>query len=380
MRPRILAVDDEPRNLKIVTELFGDDSELCCVTSGDQALGAFFHFRPDVVLLDVMMPGIDGYEVCRRIRNVAEGQFTKILFLTGKSALSDRLGGYSDGADDFIVKPFSPDELQAKVKVFLRLAQTERALRLLNEDLERQVVLRSEELVKASRLRDIGLHAAEIVHNLKNPISAFKMGLYLLSQQVKEKDVITRMENSVRQLEEIVRSILTHGHDQSELQVVAVDLPSVIENEIKLLEMSGHFHDHIQVNTLIDRKVTAVLGRTADFSQVMGNVLKNALDAMHDSDRCKLTIKCYQDRNFVKVSVSDTGCGMQPEQIARIFEPFYTTKPVVPENASSITGTGLGLSSVKRLLDAYGGNIHVDSSFGEGTTVTLVFVAFSHAS
>ena len=122
---KILIVDDDPLNLEILEELLGDDYDLVTAETGEEALEQAREYRPDVVLLDIMMPGIDGYETCRRMRKMPALENAKILLVSAKAMVSERLEGYESGADDYMTKPFNKDELRAKVKVFAKLRRAE---------------------------------------------------------------------------------------------------------------------------------------------------------------------------------------------------------------------------------------------------------------
>ncbi|MBT4643548.1 MAG: response regulator [Deltaproteobacteria bacterium] len=132
---KILIVDDDKKNIKILSIMLADDYEVITATSGEEALDILESFIPDIVLLDIMMPGTDGYEVCRIIRTEKLLADIKILLVTAKTDLQDRLKGYEVGADDYITKPFTGDELLAKVKVFARLNEEENKLKQLNHRL-----------------------------------------------------------------------------------------------------------------------------------------------------------------------------------------------------------------------------------------------------
>jgi two-component system, sensor histidine kinase and response regulator len=121
----ILAVDDDPLNRAILEELLGDTCHLVLVESGEEALRVAPALRPDLVLLDIMMPGMDGYETCRQMRGRKELAFTKIVLVSARAMLAERLRDYSSGADDYVVKPFDHEELKAKIRVFLRLKRAE---------------------------------------------------------------------------------------------------------------------------------------------------------------------------------------------------------------------------------------------------------------
>ncbi len=116
---KILAVDDNCDNIAIIEELLEDDYNLRTAMTGEEALVIASKFKPDLILLDIMMPGIDGYEVCRRLRSKSEFKDTKIIMVTAKGALDDKVSGYEAGADDFITKPFSEDNILETVEFFI---------------------------------------------------------------------------------------------------------------------------------------------------------------------------------------------------------------------------------------------------------------------
>lgn len=134
-RFKILAVDDDLANLNIITEILSDEYQIEVAENGEIALRKADKFVPDLILLDIMMPGIDGYEACKKLRANSKLSNTKILFLSAKELLEDRLQGYSVGADDYITKPFDEEELIAKIKVFLRL-KNEEEIKSLNKIVE----------------------------------------------------------------------------------------------------------------------------------------------------------------------------------------------------------------------------------------------------
>ena len=140
MSIKILAVDDEPRNLLIIEEILEDeDMQLETCDSGDEAIEHIKTSKPDILLLDIMMDGSDGYDVCKKIKSESETENIKVILISGKAMLSERIQGYEMGADDYITKPFEPEELLAKIKVYAKLCQAEKDLQELNLTLEKQV-------------------------------------------------------------------------------------------------------------------------------------------------------------------------------------------------------------------------------------------------
>ncbi len=148
---RILMVDDEPTNIKIFEKALKNNYTLECAKNGEEGLKNCHSFQPDLILLDIMMPGINGYEVCKKIRLNPKFRFVKIIIVSGKAMTDERLIGYEAGADDYLTKPFDPDELKAKVNVFMRLNSAEKQLRDLNDSLEEEVGERTREIMERSR-------------------------------------------------------------------------------------------------------------------------------------------------------------------------------------------------------------------------------------
>jgi len=173
MKPRILLVDDSEINLKVLEQLLKADYELCRATNGVEALAKVRQFSPDLVLLDIMMPGMDGYETCRQIKAGPLGKFTPVILVSVKASTAERLEGYEAGADDYIVKPFDHDELVAKVKIHFRLRSAMEDLwsangkiHQFNSELEHVVSERSTEVVAT---RDIAIFALAKLAESRDP-------------------------------------------------------------------------------------------------------------------------------------------------------------------------------------------------------------------
>ena len=152
-KDRILIVDDIPTNVDILRRILRKDYELETAANGDECLAKVPAFKPQLVLLDIMMPGIDGYEVCRRIKSSAVGQFVQVILVSGKGSTAERVQGYEAQADDYLVKPFDHEELRSKVRVQFRLCEAQRQLTLARDQLA----------LYAGRLGNVGLAAHKAV-------------------------------------------------------------------------------------------------------------------------------------------------------------------------------------------------------------------------
>ncbi len=173
MSKRIQIVDDCAVNVEILTELLGDKYELATSCNGEECLEQLRQFSPDLVLLDIMMPGIDGYETCRRIKESPCGDFTQVILVSGKASPAERLQGYDVGADDYIIKPFDHDELLAKIRIQFRLRDTleevwaaNAKVQQFNTELEDLVQQRTAELVAT---RDVTIFALAKLAESRDP-------------------------------------------------------------------------------------------------------------------------------------------------------------------------------------------------------------------
>jgi two-component system, sensor histidine kinase and response regulator len=276
----VLVVDDEPRNLRMMEAILGDEVDLRLTASGEQALEILKEFIPDLVFLDVMMPGLDGYEVCQKIRENPLMEFTRIILVSGKVMVEERLKGYQAGADDYFTKPFVPKELQAKVKVFLRLTRAERAQKELNLELENKVRTRTEQLLISERAAFIGTHTAEIIHNLNNPLTILSGNLVLLKTKYPNEEKINTAQKALDRMCEIIRTILHTGRHDKEKNIQDVSINEVIENELKLFESDSFFKYEVKLEKDL-KPLSLVRGYYAHFSQSIGNLIKNGIDALH---------------------------------------------------------------------------------------------------
>ena len=188
---KILAVDDDPVNLSLIRELLADDYDVRTAAQGEVALREALHWRPDIVLLDIMLPGIDGYEICRQLRSQACLSHTKIIMVSAKGMLEERLAGYKVGADDYIVKPFDVEEFLAKINVYARLTTAE------------------ETAVSKGRLLKL------LSHKVRSPLNSMVTPAEMLMHDYASMDAEERhmladlIERNVRRLQLLVEKVTT---------------------------------------------------------------------------------------------------------------------------------------------------------------------------
>jgi putative two-component system response regulator len=230
---RILIVDDDPTNVAIIEEMLENyDHTLDFASTGEDALQIMNKRKPDLVLLDVMMPGIDGFEVCRKIRTEGVWDSVKIILVTGKAMLEERLNGYKVGADDYIVKPFNEEELLAKIQVFLRLKSTEDQLRELSGTLQVQVNEQTVELLTVNeKLRQDIARRRKLEKELQHTLAKLKETL---------SGVIDAMALTVEW-----RDPYTAGHQRrvTDLSHSIATALSLSEDQVDGVRMAGLIHD-----------------------------------------------------------------------------------------------------------------------------------------
>ncbi|MCH8140939.1 MAG: HAMP domain-containing histidine kinase [Proteobacteria bacterium] len=224
---------------------------------------------------------------------------------------------------------------------------------------------------------DVAASSAEIVHNLSNPLTTLYAYLRRLEKADPDNPDIKEIKAASRKLGAITQSILSSVRTNDSEEKRELDLNAIIRSELKLIEIDTFAK--YEVETLLKLSpLPGVLGVGAHFNQVFGNIIKNAVDAMHDSPRKVLTVSSRSTGGWVVVEISDTGCGVPPHHMKKVFDPLFTTKTSNGLDGRP-TGTGLGLSSCKRMIEAYGGVITLNSVVNQGTTVTVKVPLFAPA-
>lgn len=370
---QILAVDDDLRNLEIITEILEDDYNLTTAESGEQALEMIADDMPNIILLDIMMSGIDGYEVTRQLKEKYQDFCPKIILVSGKALVEEKLKGYEVGADDYITKPFDCDELFAKVKVFHQLATAERKLVEMNQNLEEEVKERTAQLLRSENMAFLGMHTAEYVHNLKNPLTVLQASSKRLGKEFPENKYIDKIQRASEKLNMIITDIL--NVDKSDAMANCSDVNACIKTELEFLKSKPIFNESTTINLELADVANAKASQS-HLAQILSNIIGNALDAIHDQDTKVIGIKTENLGNKVKVIIKDSGVGIPEEDLSKIFTPFFTTKPLDAIEGDPV-GTGLGLPSCLKMIESYGGTIDVQSIEEAGTIFTIVLPAAS---
>jgi signal transduction histidine kinase len=374
----ILLVDDEPRNLLALDAILVSPSyRLLHATNADEALRQLVEHDVAVIVLDVMMPGTDGFALAKIMRGTKRFRQTPILFVTARLMdEQEALEGYSAGAVDYLTKPINPRVLQQKIGIFVELFRARRELADLTRNLEERVAARTAELARSeARLREIDAQRtaflATLAHELRNPLAPLRTGLDLLKTDDASARRPALVEAMTRQLGYLVRLVddlldasrATRGLLQ--LRKAPADLADVLENALTMarpnIERRGQ--------TLIvegSASVRSALDETR-VCQIISNLLDNASKFSPPGGEIRVALQV--ERGRVVIRVRDHGAGIPPGELDKVFDLFTT---IDRSGGSAGGGLGIGLALSRQLARMHGGTLEVESpGEGSGATFTL---------
>ncbi|MGK7919580.1 MAG: sensor histidine kinase [Trichodesmium sp.] len=414
----ILVVDDTPANLKVIVETLADQGyEVSTAISGERALKQVSYDLPDLILLDIQMPGIDGFETCQKLKENPQTKDIPVIFMTALSDSESIVKGFTLGAVDYITKPFQAVEVLARIKTHINLQH-------LRNNLEKEVAKKTNELalaleeLKASqaqliqkeKMSALGELMAGIAHELKNPIGSISSNSRHL--EIYMKNLLEHLSCYQKYYPNSVEEIIEHA-DDIDLDFMIEDLPNLTNSiktaseKIKYLSTSLRTFSRRELNN--DQKIRFAICQSIDstllilnhclkanqyraaikvvkkydylaevecfpgqLSQVFMNLISNAIDAIDElSNQTDFDVKFQpqilihtfinQEKTAVVLKIKDNGVGMSEEVKAKLFRDLFTTKAVGK-------GTGLGLSiAYKIMVKNHGGKLWCESTLGEGS-------------
>ena len=354
-RPKILIVDDAPHNIEVLRGVLRKSYRCSVATSGKKAIKiATSKKPPDLILLDIMMPGMDGYEVCRRLKAKKRTRDIPVIFVTARKEVKAEFQGFEAGAVDYIIKPIRPAIVEARVATQLKLRQQQL-------DLEKQY----SELCRLQSLRDSLTHM--IVHDLRSPLTGlcgflelFRMEADRLSED--HRDYLRQCMDNAQALLTMINDLLDINRLESgklPLDKAPCHIGDMLQKAVKMLGALAEDH-RISVNA--PEEITVDCDRRI-VTRVIMNLIGNALKFSPGDSQ--IIVDTAHGQDCVRVSVHDSGCGIPEEYREKIFEKFGQVE--ARENRQKHS-TGLGLTFCKLAIEAHGGAIGVDSKLGEGST------------
>ncbi|MDZ8078161.1 MAG: response regulator [Nostoc sp. DcaGUA01] len=414
----ILVVDDTTTNLEIVFQILTNAGfEVVTEVNGEKALKQVEYRLPDLILLDVMMPKIDGFETCKKLKENSETCDIPVIFMTANSDTESKIKGLNIGAVDYITKPFHEEELLARIKTHLqlrnltktlekRVSQRTAALSKALKDLQESQI----QLVQTEKMSALGQLVAGVAHEINNPVGfihgnlghasvyfqAMTKLIELYQQhypdpvaEIQEEiaamdlqhmlwdlpNLISSMKEGVQRIRNISTSLRNFSRADSDRKVYC-NIHDGIDSTIMILKhrlKASESRPNIEIikNYDIFPEIECFSGQ---LNQVFMNILANAIDALEESnlDRTYVEIEANpnqiwietrltEDNNYALIQIKDNGVGMSAEVQHKIFDHLFTTKPVGQ-------GTGLGLSIARQIVvDKHGGTLEVNSAPGQGS-------------
>jgi len=423
----ILIVDDTPYNLKVLSQSLREIGwKVAMAPSGEAALRQARCLTPALILLDIMMPDMDGFETCQKFKADPTMMHIPIIFMTALSDTVDKVKGLSLGAVDYITKPFQPEEVLARVSLHYQLRSLTQQLETHNECLEQRVEKQTAklqqslrdlketqlQLVQREKMATLGQLTAGIAHEINNPIGFIDGNLGTAREYI--RDLLHILHRYQKEFPEVSPDF-QEELDTLEVDFITTDLPKLIDSmqtgadRIRDISVSFRtfsradnstrilFNIHNGIDStlsILKHRLNANKHRPAiqvlkkyshlpdvqcypgSLNQVFMNLIANAIDALEENNQGRsyedikaspncITVQTFQKDNCVVVRVRDNGIGMTEQVSARIFEQSFTTKAVGK-------GTGLGLAIAQQIVEEkHGGTLTCTSQWGQGTEFSL---------
>lgn len=395
----ILIADDDPITRKILSNIItATGHEAVFAENGMEAWDLLRAKKVRILISDWMMPELDGHDLCRKIRGAEWPYYIYIILLTSKDLKSDAIKGLEAGADDYVIKPVHRDEMIARIRSGQRIIQLEENYRQMHA-----------QLLQSDKMASIGQLAAGVAHEINNPTGFISSNLATLNDY--QKDLVSLIDR-YRKLAEEIRGIkrdvmpelqldkkvdqIRELEDKIDIEFLLDDIPKLVSESIEgtkrikqiVLDLKDFAHPgenelkYSDLNKNIDSTLNVVWNEIKykasvkkdygelplvkcypqQLNQVFMNILVNAAQSIKKEGTIKIATRA--ENGHIRVTISDTGCGIPSENIPKIFDPFFTTKEVGK-------GTGLGLNVAYNIVKKHNGSIIVESKVGEGTAFTI---------
>ncbi len=351
-RERILVVEDNLELARLLAGFLGRHYRVDTAADGNAGLEEARRLHPEVVVCDVMLPGRSGLEVVEALKSDPRTADIAVILLTARHESATVLEGFARGADDYMEKPFRPQELLARIRAQLRL----RAI--------------AGELAEAQKMAMLGTLAAGLAHEVRNPAGAILASLPVIRRALgpdetgrptpapeRVLELVAVVEDSTRRITALVDDLLRFSHVER-----AAPVPWEPDAAVKrVVHLLGHRFQRVKVEEDLCY-ASEVEGQGGQLDQVLMNLLDNALKAIGDGGTLRVATRDAGDG--VRITVDDDGPGIDPDDLPRIFDPFFTTRGVGD-------GTGLGLYLSRRIVEAHGGRLEAQNLDGGGARFEL---------
>jgi two-component system sensor histidine kinase/response regulator len=370
--PQILVIDDElgPReSLRMLLKPNYQVHTADCVEAGIKLLK---EKHPDAVITDIRMPGASGIDGLRRIREI--DPHVAVIMLTGFGALETAQEALRLGANDYISKPFDAREMREVIGRNVERTRVHRTGVNAAEEIKELNNRLMKELAQKERLASLGQASAEFVHDLGNPLTIVWGYVQLLAKKLEQSEKengAAKSATSAKELQiieqnvRLCRELLTMWQSYGSVEAAPhkpISVSSIVREVVKGVGPMA-VQNGVELKTNICDDACTLLGDSVQMTRAIQNVIINALQASAEK-KGSVTVSCLRKDFYVDVRIEDTGYGIAPAQMAKIFDPYFTTK-------QGKSGTGLGLYITKKVVEDHNGSIKVDSTPEIGTSFTI---------
>jgi signal transduction histidine kinase len=369
--PQVLVIDDEMGPRESLRMLLKPNYEVHTANSVEAGIRLLREKKPDAIISDIRMPGTNGIDGLRRIREI--DPHVAVIMLTGFGALETAQEALRLGANDYISKPFDATEMRDVISRNVertRLHRTAESAAAEIKELNNRLL---KELAQKEHLASLGQASAEFVHDLGNPLTIVWGYVQLLAKKLEqsEKEQPTQSAASAKELNiieqnvRLCRELLTMWQSYGSVEAAPhkpISGSAIVREVVKGVE-SIAAQSGVTLHGEVSEDPCMLLGDPVQLKRAIQNVIVNAVQAAAEK-KGSVTVTCTQKEFYVDVRVEDTGGGITPAQMAKIFEPYFTTR-------QGKSGTGLGLYITKKVVEDHHGSIKVDSTPDVGTTFTV---------
>ena len=366
----ILIVDDMPANLGVLTSHLEREGYVAVVAQGgEEGFERAEFVRPDLILLDVMMPGLDGFETCRRLKASPLTRDIPVVFMTALTDTSDKLTGFAAGAVDYVTKPLNGAEVIARIETHLTLYRLRRQLEARNEELQREIAAH-EDTQAALRRSNTELEQLAYVasHDMQEPLRMVASYLQLVAQRYKGQldtdadEFIGYAVDGAKRMQALINDLLAYSRIGTKARPFeATDFARVVETALVNLRVAlKNSGGEVTTDAL-----PVVMGDAMQLTQLMQNLIGNALKFSGDAPPL-VHVSAQEEAGFWRFTVRDNGIGIAPEYHQRIFVLFQRL-----HGRAEYPGTGIGLAICKKIVERHGGTIEVQSQPGAGSAFSF---------
>ena len=350
----ILIVDDLPNNIQIIGNLLRNIGyKIEFATNGNEALRWVKQGNFDLILLDIMMPEMSGFEVCEELKKDTTTSSIPVIFLTAKTDAESIINGFNIGAVDYITKPFNSQELLSRVHTHLDLQWKRKELERLNAEKDKLFSI--------------------VAHDIKNPFTSLLTSIELLENNYSSIDVIKRKEkifglfNEIKRIVEISANLLQWSKNQSNLENTNFSGNNLLQITNNVMKLYATMANNKEIDISIDIPSSFEVFADRKLIEIaIGNIVSNAIKFSHKQSMVQIYAK--RKAEFIDLYIKDSGIGMSTEILENIFNISNNTNQLGTENEK---GSGLGLLIVSDIVKANKGTINIESSLDEGTTVIV---------